>query len=641
MGTWPAALGSSAVDYSGTADVPSALRKRGDGHPSSFILHPSSPLPEGEVVRHRQSSRVRNFQSRSILAQRDIFVKRAALRHDHGRFLHEKLCSRGAAGVAASADDRRHGAQRLGRGRALGGNIGAVYPFIKVVFEGKSLQQWVDGELAKTRQTAAELTGRLETLDKERAAAGPQRRPKLESDIATTQSRLKAERRAERTYVWLKPYLDRYLPNDPFRTVALIAAALLLGTVLKDLFAIANSVLAARLAQLATFGLRKRFYRRTLRLDLATFNDEGTSDLMSRFTNDMQNVASGVESLFGRLICEPLKMVSCLVVAAWISWRLLVLSLVIAPLAGLAIRWLAKTLKRANRRGDGRNGPNLQYPRGDLPRDQDRQGLHQRIAGTQAVSRPQQGLLQEGDEDRQLRQPLPSADRVAGHPDALPGLAGRGLAGADRLDHAAGHPHVRPRDGPRLAAGVLRVVGRRGRSNAEVLRDFQPPAIRHGGQRPHLPAAGPPAGRLQPGGPGSLPSPPSRPGLRPGRLRLPARSVGAGRRLPADSFWRGHRHCRSQRLRQEHAGQPGAAFRRSDPRRDPAGRRAAGRHAIARPSRPDRHRHAGNRALRRHGVQQHPLRSSAGDDGGSDRGRPAAPMPIASSNTTCPTATRP
>ena len=28
-------------------------------------------------------------------------------------------------------------------------------------------------------------------------------------------------------------------------------------------------------------------------MDLATFNDEGTSDLMSRFTNDMQNVAGG------------------------------------------------------------------------------------------------------------------------------------------------------------------------------------------------------------------------------------------------------------------------------------------------------------------------------------------------------------
>ena len=231
-----------------------------------------------------------------------------------------------------------------------GGNIGAVFPFMKVVFEEKSLQQWVGDEIVKAHHKAAELSDSLAKQQKELAVAPPERRPKLESKLVTTRSRLAAEQRAEEAYGWLKPYLDRYLPEDPFLTVALIAAALFLGTLLKDVFAIINSVLAARLAQLAAFDLRKRFYRRTLRLDLATFNDEGTSDLMSRFTNDMQNVASGVESLFGRLICEPLKMVACLALAAWISWRLLLLSLVIAPLAGLAIRWLAKTLKRASRR---------------------------------------------------------------------------------------------------------------------------------------------------------------------------------------------------------------------------------------------------------------------------------------------------
>ena len=74
------------------------------------------------------------------------------------------------------------------------------------------------------------------------------------------------------------------------------ASLLLWARSLKDLFLIANNVLVARLAQLATFDLRKLFYRRTLRMDLATFNDEGTSDLMSRFTNDMQNVAGGWKS---------------------------------------------------------------------------------------------------------------------------------------------------------------------------------------------------------------------------------------------------------------------------------------------------------------------------------------------------------
>ena len=43
-------------------------------------------------------------------------------------------------------------------------------------------------------------------------------------------------------------------------------------------------------------------------------------------------------------------MIACLIVAAYICWQLLLLSLVVAPLAGLLIGFLAKTLKRANRK---------------------------------------------------------------------------------------------------------------------------------------------------------------------------------------------------------------------------------------------------------------------------------------------------
>jgi ATP-binding cassette subfamily B protein/subfamily B ATP-binding cassette protein MsbA len=144
--------------------------------------------------------------------------------------------------------------------------------------------------------------------------------------------------------------MERFLPGDPFQTVALITGLLMLGTVLKVGFVISNSILSERLSQLATFDLRKLFYRRTLRLDVASFGDEGTSDLMSRFTYDMDSLAQGLEVFFGKLVLEPLKAVACLVGAGLICWRLLLLSLIIAPLAGLAANWLAKTLKRANRR---------------------------------------------------------------------------------------------------------------------------------------------------------------------------------------------------------------------------------------------------------------------------------------------------
>ena len=148
----------------------------------------------------------------------------------------------------------------------------------------------------------------------------------------------------------IKPWIDDYLPSDPFQTLAAIVAAVLVGTVIKDSFLTLSLYLVDRVSQLATFDLRKQFYRRTLRMDLATFNDSGTSDLLAASPTTWNRSAAALQTLFGHAIREPLKMVGCLAVAAYICWQLLLLSLSWRPLAGLLIGLLAKTLNRANRK---------------------------------------------------------------------------------------------------------------------------------------------------------------------------------------------------------------------------------------------------------------------------------------------------
>src|SRR5258707_661516 len=85
-------------------------------------------------------------------------------------------------------------------------------------------------------------------------------------------------------------------------------------------------------------------------LDGAGFGESHSSELMTRFTYDVEAVAGGVQTLLGRTVLEPLKMIVCLVGAALICWRLLLVSLLIAPLTAFLVRRLAQTLKRANRR---------------------------------------------------------------------------------------------------------------------------------------------------------------------------------------------------------------------------------------------------------------------------------------------------
>lgn len=235
-------------------------------------------------------------------------------------------------------------------GLLWGGNIGVVYPFVEVVFERQTLQEWADSNIAHAEERSKELEESLrasrETLPQLTGSDLKAARDKIEID----EFDLAAEQRALVRYRWLQPHLHAHMPTTPFRTLLLIVGVLLLGTALKCAFIVINMMLVERLVQLTAFDLRKQFFRQTLRLDLASFNESKNSELLSHFTYDLNALVNGLSTLFGKSLREPLKMFACLIGAMIISPRLLVLSLLVSPPALVLMQRLAKSIKRANRR---------------------------------------------------------------------------------------------------------------------------------------------------------------------------------------------------------------------------------------------------------------------------------------------------
>lgn len=235
-------------------------------------------------------------------------------------------------------------------GLLWGGNITVVYPFVEVVFDGQSLRDWVDEQIADCRARQGEASAVIARTTTALKTASESDKAQLQNEQSEARSQLERELWTERGYRWAEPAIKRYTPDDAFLTLVLLIGFVFLGTVLKSLFTIAHTILVGRLTQLAIFDLRKQFFRRTLRMDLSTFTNEGSADLMSRFTHDMESLGDGLSAMFGKLVREPIKGAACLVGAALVSWQLLLLTLLVVPIAAIAIRWLAKTLKRANRR---------------------------------------------------------------------------------------------------------------------------------------------------------------------------------------------------------------------------------------------------------------------------------------------------
>ncbi len=175
-------------------------------------------------------------------------------------------------------------------------------------------------------------------------AAGVSRRirdiAEEKSDRATVLSRYKKA----------QPYIDRYLPNDSYKSLLLLMGLVMIGVALKGFFMFLQETLVASVMQLTLFDIRNVFFRRTINLDLASFSDQGSSELMTRFTNDMDSFGQGLNTLMSKVIREPLRFASCLGGALWFNWRLTCLTLILVPISGATTYRVGKVMKRAVRR---------------------------------------------------------------------------------------------------------------------------------------------------------------------------------------------------------------------------------------------------------------------------------------------------
>jgi ATP-binding cassette subfamily B protein/subfamily B ATP-binding cassette protein MsbA len=243
-------------------------------------------------------------------------------------------------------------------------NFTSIYPVLKLLHTGQSPQQWVDAHLAALAVEIADLERQGESNgDRERKLRQeldrdpePARRKFLDQEVhritleqARVDGKLEAARRRAFWYQFLLKYV-KDLPSDPFHVLALVTALVVVGVAVKCFFEFGQESLVGSVVNLALFDLRNRFYRNVIHLDVDQFGENGTGELMARFTNDMDTLGTGIKTLFGKVVAEPLKALSCVLLACYISWQLTLMFLILVPLAALILARAGRIMKQATRR---------------------------------------------------------------------------------------------------------------------------------------------------------------------------------------------------------------------------------------------------------------------------------------------------
>lgn len=237
-------------------------------------------------------------------------------------------------------------------------NIAVIYPVLYILTSEQSLQTWVDAKIEQTEKDINALEDEIKQLSKQynELSKIPEMsfRAKQERDLSKELAKRERKLEPARHYLWryqiARGHIYRFLPDQPFRTLVWVIVAVVACVAIKGFFEFWQESLVGSVVNRSLFDLRNRFYRNVIHLDVSHFGEEGTHELMARFTNDMETLGVGLKTLFGKVVAEPLKALGCVVVAACISWQLTLVFLILVPVALFIVTKIGRIMKRATRK---------------------------------------------------------------------------------------------------------------------------------------------------------------------------------------------------------------------------------------------------------------------------------------------------
>lgn len=152
---------------------------------------------------------------------------------------------------------------------------------------------------------------------------------------------------------------DIILREDKLTALSYSVIIVVVFTVLKNLFIYLSQLILNPLRNGIIRQLRDDLFHKALNLPLGFFNEERKGDLISRMTNDVNEIEVSIISVLETVIREPITIIITLVSMLLISPSLTLFLVLFLPLAGLLIGRVGRTLKRPSNQAQEQLGEML------------------------------------------------------------------------------------------------------------------------------------------------------------------------------------------------------------------------------------------------------------------------------------------
>jgi subfamily B ATP-binding cassette protein MsbA len=145
--------------------------------------------------------------------------------------------------------------------------------------------------------------------------------------------------------------LQRLIPLDPYGAWKSIAILLIVFTFLKGIAEYLSTYLMARIGQSAVLKLRQDLYGHLLEQSATFFERHRTNYLVSRLVSSAAAIETAVTSTLRDMLRESFTLIFFLSACFYLSWRLTLGSLVIAPIIAILTAKFGRALRNLAREG--------------------------------------------------------------------------------------------------------------------------------------------------------------------------------------------------------------------------------------------------------------------------------------------------
>ena len=144
----------------------------------------------------------------------------------------------------------------------------------------------------------------------------------------------------------IKDMIDKVLVAKDMQMLTLISIGIVVVFIIRGIFYYGQSYLVSFIGQKVIIDVREVMFRKFQRMPMAYFDKHQTGETMSYITNDVAAIQSALVDQLIELVTEGSILIGSIVMMVYLDWKLSLLTLVIIPVVGQAMKIFGRKLKR-------------------------------------------------------------------------------------------------------------------------------------------------------------------------------------------------------------------------------------------------------------------------------------------------------